>query len=655
MRISVQRRAAVALLAAMPWLASAGEPIHVSYSEPLVLLRDDAANAASKPTADDRASVVFDAFGRRFALNLTPNRTLTGTAQNGHVYRGTIAGMPGSWARVTLSGGVPQGLLYDGNELIAIERRPGAADGPPLVFRLADMHIEPGALRCGVHDHVRTAAELMTGMATAKTAPAVAEAAGATSVLQVGVLADSRYTADPLSSKQDSILTRMNIVDGIFSDQLGVEIDVERIDIFDSASDPFTGETDATALLNEVGNYRANTPAQNSLGLTHLFTGRDLDGATKGIAFLDVLCSFRFGVGLTQSSFGITTDSLIAAHEFGHNFSAPHDAESGTACESTPSTFLMAPSISGSDQFSDCSISIIEPAISRAACITPRLALDVAIEESGEAEPVLFGETATLRYSVLNAGTIDADDVTVAIPLSGDTLVSISATVGSCSGGADVAQCSLGRIAPGDGATITLDVVPNRTDSVGYEATVAAPGDENPANDAATARVTVDPVADVSVTAPGASVLVDSRITISPVVSNAGAQTARQLSVTITPGAGLRIDGVRWQQGVCSLVDNAVTCEGGSLPVSSSQISLDLTGLSTGDKSYTITAQSSTTDTDTGNNTASGTVRVTATVPSSGGGGSGGGGAAGLGWLAILAGGVLLRRVRARSSGSARV
>jgi hypothetical protein len=649
--MSIPRQITIALLAAMPCFASAAEPIHITYSEPLVLVRDAAADVASKPAADGRVSLAFDAFGRRYALDLAPNRTLAGATRASTAYRGTIAGMPGSWARVSLHDGVPQGLLFDGRELIAIERRPGVANGQPVVFRLADVHFEPGALGCEAHEPVRTAAELMAGMTAEKTTRADSEAPGATSVLQVGVLADSLYNGDSSGSKEDAILARMNIVDGIFSEQLGVEIEVASLDIFDDASDPFSAETNATALLNELGDYRINTQAQAVLGLSHLFTGRDLDGATKGIAYLNVLCSPRYGTGVTQASFGITTDSLITAHEIGHNFAAPHDAESGTACESTSSNFLMAPSISGSDQFSACSISIMEPAISRAACIAPRLTVDVAIEELGQAEPILFGDTATLRYNVLNIGSAAAEDVTVSIPLAGQALVSIAATVGTCSGGGDAAQCSLGRVGPGDGATVTLEVVPDRTGTPGYEATVTATADENPANDAATATVSVAPVADMTVTAPGATVLVDRSVTIVPTVRNAGAQSASEITVTITPGAGLRVDGVRWPQGVCSTVDNVVTCEAASLPVTSSEISVDVTGVSVGDKSYAVEVASATADTNAANNRATGSVRVNATAPTTGGGssssgGGGGGGAFGWAWLTLLAVGVLGRRAR---------
>ena len=61
--------------------------------------------------------------------------------------------------------------------------------------------------------------------------------------------------------------------------------------------------------------------------------------------------------------------ALIAAHEMGHHFGAPHDGEAG-ACRSTPQTFLLAPRLSQSDQFSACGVQQIQPAITTATCLT---------------------------------------------------------------------------------------------------------------------------------------------------------------------------------------------------------------------------------------------------------------------------------------------
>src|SRR5690606_40314985 len=117
-------------------------------------------------------------------------------------------------------------------------------------------------------------------------------------------------------------------------------------------------------------------------GLTHLFTGRDLDGTTVGIAYMDALCDARYGAGLTEvTTRGTWYESLIAAHEIGHNFGAVHDGEPGKACASTPSgQFLKSANVNGIDTFSECSLSSMQPAIARASCIRPLPPADVALD-----------------------------------------------------------------------------------------------------------------------------------------------------------------------------------------------------------------------------------------------------------------------------------
>src|SRR5690606_13533455 len=113
--------------------------------------------------------------------------------------------------------------------------------------------------------------------------------------------------------------------------------------------------------------------------------GRNLDenegstGQLVGIANIGVVCSARFGVALTQATLGQFSSALVAAHEIGHNFGAPHDGEPGSDCEHEPAHFLMAASVTGSRQFSQCSLEQMAPAVAGATCLTPLPATNVSI------------------------------------------------------------------------------------------------------------------------------------------------------------------------------------------------------------------------------------------------------------------------------------
>ena len=235
-----------------------------------------------------------------------------------------------------------------------------------------------------------------------------------------------------------AITTRLNNVDGIFSSQVGVQISVQVIETFDTNSDPFT-TSDAGALLEELSDYRSTNPAQNSNGLTHLYTGRDLDGSTVGIAWTGALCSNYFGTGVSEGNGSATFDTLIAAHEIGHNFGSPHDGESGSACESEAGDWLMSPRINGSDQFSACTLTQMADDIARASCITGLATVDMRVGLQSSTT-LLFGADADLSYDVYNNGTLDATNVGVDFSIPANVTLG---SVTSVSGGKTVSRCAV--------------------------------------------------------------------------------------------------------------------------------------------------------------------------------------------------------------------
>ncbi|MDU0355981.1 M12 family metallo-peptidase [Paraglaciecola aquimarina] len=167
--------------------------------------------------------------------------------------------------------------------------------------------------------------------------------------------------------------------------------------------------------------YNLRTKVAQSIGnegVTHLFTGKRLDGSTVGIAFVNAICS-SYGVGLSRN-YGSQT-ALIVAHEIGHNFGAPHDAESGSACSSTNNSFLMNPYINNSDQFSACSLSRIEQSIAYANTWTGNTCV-VDIAEPGPIPP-LFTSTAKLTATVELAYQYDSDST---VEASGSTPLTFS-------------------------------------------------------------------------------------------------------------------------------------------------------------------------------------------------------------------------------------
>ena len=340
--------------------------------------------------AADHVRMSFSAFGQTFNLRMQKNEALmekySARLLEVELFAGTIEGLSGSWARVSIVDGEFTGAVYDGNELYMIDSGEMVAESveadlrdvmqqsTTVVYRASDV---TSTSICSNHDkgdqqssfsyeelvsdlrRQRESANRQSANAVGSETEANATAATATATQQVNVqiVADTQYVATSPNGAEAQVLSQMNIVDGIFSEQIGVQFGITEITVL-SNNGPLTS-SNASTLLNQ---YR-NAIGTNNPGLSHLFTGRDIDGNVIGIAFLSAICTAN-GVGVTQAGGRGTFGALTAAHEFGHNFGAPHDNQSGSACAATAGTFLMNPSLNGSDQFSQCSVQQINNVLS---------------------------------------------------------------------------------------------------------------------------------------------------------------------------------------------------------------------------------------------------------------------------------------------------
>jgi hypothetical protein len=351
------------------------------------------------------------------------------------------------------------------------------------IYRLKDTYIESGSLTCGMAGAAPEETTLATAYASVagELETVISQAPGAVEEIKIGIVSDYEFTeAKGVNNVDNEVFTRMNNVDGIFSSQLGVQITVEVIDTFADPDDPFTSTVPLT-LLRELGDYRAATAAQRSQGLTFMFTGRDLDDRTAGIAYREALCNSGFGVGLAEGVRDPATDSLIAAHEIGHNFGAQHDGETDSVCESVTGDFLMSPSVSGTDQFSTCSTDWMRQFIDAASCINPLAQTDVSIAVTNAPSSLLLGTSTDIVFDISNSGTENATNVAVNFVLPTNlTINSVATTVGSCTSGGGQADCSIGTLPGNSSASVALSVTASSAGSTTLTASVVADGDVDP-------------------------------------------------------------------------------------------------------------------------------------------------------------------------------
>ena len=479
---------AVALLAATT--LNAQDDPSILYHEPLRLL------PAGPGASDSREHLVFDALGRRFEITLDINERLQRrrVLLNYDLLRGELVGMPGSWARLTRRGERLSGMFYDGQDLYAIEPWPdvaslsvagGSNDGEiNTVYRLSDVLMPTGAASCGPAlptDTVRGDVAFAQLDEELTQLPPALEAQGANRRIELRAVADFEFFQRWGADSEAQVLARMNIVDGIFSDQLGLEIGVTTVEVFQTAADPFSTNV-ASDLLDEVVDYRVSRATGE--GLTHLFTWRELQGSTRGIAYLGSACMNTFAAALSQqSSSSLTFGSLIAAHEIGHNMNAQHDGEVSTdpgfpnPCDTIPETFLMAPTITGSDQFSQCSLDVMTNYLNTlsTSCVT---GIGPALDNVPNSLNMVIDVASTLNFRITNSGGVaTGTEMSLTYPASLD----VQPQNLSCILNQGSALCDLGDLADGAQLPVSFTVTASTTNNASI--IVALATDLNPDSD----------------------------------------------------------------------------------------------------------------------------------------------------------------------------
>ena len=473
------------------------------------VLHHEAVDVKSEKGVGASEHMSFEAYGRRFELSVAPNerirRGMPANAKQTVPLAGTIDGISGSWVRVTRSASGLRGMVFDGHEMYAIEpaaevaavsvQPMSATGGETVVYRLADAVMPVETMTCEIAipdatpESPPTAADALQQLTTELHTFQIAAAAPMKQV-RVGVVGDFEFVSQfGSTTPEDAIVARMNIVDGIFSTQLGVKVSLATPTLFRTASDPFT-QSKAPDLLTEVQNFRNGSQAQKALGITHLMTGRNLDTSTVGIAYIGGLCSSRFGASLSQSGSNTTQAALIAAHEIGHNFGAPHDGDPDEKCATTPNTFLMAPQLNGSDQFSACSVAQISPYINNSTCLTTYIPPDASLDVTTGTLTATVGTPLVASFTVHATGDDASANVTVLVTLPASlTIQSVSANGGTCTNGAGTASCNLGTLAAGDSRQVDLSVTPTAAGTLTLNLSVDSTNDPNSSNDTGTITI----------------------------------------------------------------------------------------------------------------------------------------------------------------------
>jgi len=373
----------------------------------------------------------------------------------GRTFKGTVSSLEGAVARFTIGDDSLEGIIITRDEWYFVEPLQHLDSGSDLtssdfvVYRASD--VKAGALReCGTALLSRLENRLDQSVQQSLRRDSGDPKAAAIYTADVATEADNEFVAalGGSSNANNEILSILNQVDGIYQAELSIALRVTYQHSWAvGSSDPFTA-TSASQLLSEFSTYwNANLTFNDTFDLAHLWTGRDLDGTTVGVAYRGVVCKYRAtSYGLSQRDTGSIFRVGTPTHEIGHNFGASHPDTAtppATGCDNS----IMSSTGGASSQLTFCQFSrdeINTHLSTYSACLVspPSSLPDLVVTSLTGPTSATVGGTINVSAVFRNEGTAAAGAFRVELLLSTDSTITW--------GDQDTGRgCSFDGLAPG--------------------------------------------------------------------------------------------------------------------------------------------------------------------------------------------------------------
>lgn len=297
---------------------------------------------------------------RIYYLNDGGRKTSRGKLNNLKTYSGYIIDEPNSEVSLTMNEQFIYGFIKTSKEVFFIqplEDYTKIKSDDYLVYNVKEV-INHEDSKCGVHDIHRKEKTITQDQNQESLACLEVEYALASdfSMFQkYGSVAD-------VENRNIAVVNNVNTnYSGSFNDDLELTISEQFVSNC-STCDPWTSSTNPGTLLDDFGNWAPGGFA-NTFDVASLWTDRDFNGTTIGLAWVGGVCTNNFKYNVLQDfSNNADLTRVLNAHELGHNFDAVHDAGG--------SNFIMAPSVTNTANWSSASISDIDNYVSGVNCLS---------------------------------------------------------------------------------------------------------------------------------------------------------------------------------------------------------------------------------------------------------------------------------------------
>lgn len=174
--------------------------------------------------------------------------------------------------------------------------------------------------------------------------------------LEIAIASDSHMfnKYGSVGAVEDHNIAVINNVQGDYTGNFNHDLEFVIVTQFVSTgNDPWTNSNDAGTLLSSFRTWGNNGNFGVNFDVGELWTNRDFNGSTIGIAYLNGICNNNKYHCLQDFSGNAQLLRCLTSHEIGHNFSSGHDAN----CP--PPNFIMCPSVSTASAWSDQSTNAI--------------------------------------------------------------------------------------------------------------------------------------------------------------------------------------------------------------------------------------------------------------------------------------------------------